>query len=297
MGMNVITKHYSQTFLFLFILYVFFLHSISNADNTNLIFKGCAEKKLQDPSGICTKNLKSLLISLVSQSRQKPFYTTTSGENKNMIMGLYQCKGDLSNSSCYNCISKIDDMLDKLCGKVVAARVHLCGCYLRYEVVGFKQVPETHLLYKVCGSKQESEDNDNGIVEKRDMAFDMIESGVKNGGKLFYSGSYKSLNVLGQCDGDLASDDCGDCVKSAEDQAKTECGDSLSAQIYLNKCYISYNFKSNEMPKKSSFPGTALQQHTQKTIALVVGGFAALGFFAVCVLFLKSVLKKKDDMQ
>ncbi|KAK2363887.1 F-box/FBD/LRR-repeat protein [Trifolium repens] len=33
--------------------------------------------------------------------------------------------------------------------------------------------------------------------------------------------------------------------------------------------------------------------HTERTVALAVGGVAALGFFIVCLMFLKSVLKKK----
>nr|KYP74128.1 Cysteine-rich repeat secretory protein 56 [Cajanus cajan] len=265
---------------------------MTDADNTNFVYKGCAVQKLHDSS---SQNLKTLLVSLVAQAEQKAFFTTTSGEGQNVIMGLYQCRGDLSNTACYDCVSKISDMLENLCGKVVAARVQLIGCYLRYEVVGFKQVPETQLLYKVCGSKMEG--YDDGFEERRDSAFGMVESGVKNGGKLFYTGSYQSLYVLGQCEGDLAKDDCGDCVKSAEDQAKAECGDSVSAQVYLHKCFISYSFypKGGSKSNMSSFPGSLGNQDTLRTIALAVGAFAALGFLIACLLFLKSVLKKKDD--
>jgi len=248
-------------FLFFFTVFWFLHLPMSDADNTNLVFKGCAEQKLQDPSGIYSQNLKSLLDLLVSQSEKKAFFTTTCGEGQNVIMGLYQCRGDLSNAACYDCVSKIPGMLENLCGKVVASRVQLTGCYLRYEIVGFKQVPETELLYKVCGSKKDSDDE--GFDERRDSAFGMVESGVKNGGNLFYTGSYQSLYVLGQCEGDLAEDDCGDCVKSAEDQAKAQCGDSVSAQIYLQKCFISYSFYPKEgrsssagrvTEKISSFP-------------------------------------------
>ncbi|KHN48941.1 Cysteine-rich repeat secretory protein 56 [Glycine soja] len=264
---------------------------MTDADNIYLVYKGCADKKLHDPSGIYSQNLKTLLDSLVSQSEKKAFFTTTYGEGQNVIMGLYQCRGDLSNTDCYNCVSKIPDMLENLCGKVVAARVQLIGCYLRYEIVGFKQVPETQLLYKVCGAKEES--YNDGFEERRDSVFGMVESGVKNSGNLFYSGSYQSFYVLGQCEGDLAKDDCGDCVKSAEDQAKAECGDSISSQVYLHKCFVSYSFYSKGGTNISSSPGRSLD--TQRTVALAVGAFAALGFLIVCLLFLKSVLKKKSD--
>jgi uncharacterized membrane protein len=35
------------------------------------------------------------------------------------------------------------------------------------------------------------------------------------------------------------------------------------------------------------------KQHTQKTVAIAVGGLAAFGFVIVCLLFVKSALKKK----
>lgn len=34
--------------------------------------------------------------------------------------------------------------------------------------------------------------------------------------------------------------------------------------------------------------------HTQKTVAVVVGGVAAAGFGVVCLLFAKSLFKKRD---
>ncbi|KAJ1416654.1 Gnk2-homologous domain [Sesbania bispinosa] len=261
--------------------------SSSAADNTNLVYKGCAEQKLQD-----SENLKSLLSSLVSASGQKGFAATTAGDGQNAITGAYQCRGDLTNSDCYTCVSKIPGMLGKLCGgDVAAARVQLSGCYLRYEVVGFKQVPQTQLLYKVCGSRKVVDGG--GFEVRRDSAFGMVENGVKSSGSLFYTGSYQSLYVLGQCEGDLGSDDCVACIKSAEEQAKLECGDSISSQIYLYNCYLSYSFYPNGVPTMSSSQGSGGHPHTQRTVALAVGGVAALGFLIVCLLFLKSVLKKK----
>ncbi|XP_022758517.1 cysteine-rich repeat secretory protein 56-like isoform X2 [Durio zibethinus] len=258
------------------------------ADYTTLVFKGCADQKFQDPSEVYLQNLKNLMSTLVSQSSQKTFSSTTTGQDPNAITGLYQCRGDLTTSQCYSCVSKIPEISDKLCGKAVAARVQLSGCYLRYEIVGFKQVPETELLYKVCGSSQAS---GTDFESRRDTAFGMAEDGVKSGSGLFYTGDYQSVYVLGQCEGDLATSDCGDCAKSAFQTAKDDCGDSISGQVYLHKCYISYSYYPNGVPAISSPSGT--RQRTQKTVAIAVGGVAALGFIVVCLMFLKSVLKKR----
>ncbi|KAG4193180.1 hypothetical protein ERO13_A07G204100v2 [Gossypium hirsutum] len=241
------------------------------ADDTNLVFKGCANQKFQDPSGVYLQNLKNLMSTLVSQSSQKTFSTTSSGEDPYAIMGLYQCRGDLTPSQCYTCVSKIPEMSDKLCGSAVAARFQLTGCYLRYEVVGFKQVPGTEFLYKVCGS---SRAGGTEFESRRDAAFNMAENGVKSGdggsgSSLFYTGTYQSVYVLGQCE--------------------------VSGQVYLHKCYISYSYYSNGVPTISSpsGAGTGTRQHAQRTVAIAVGGVAALGFIIVCLMFLKSVFKKR----
>ncbi|XP_057427936.1 plasmodesmata-located protein 2-like [Lotus japonicus] len=261
-----IRKRYHIPFLFLFtVSRLLLLHPMSDEDNsTKLVYKDCAEQKLHDPSGIFSQNLKALLASLVELSGQKAFSTTTSGSGENVIMGMFQCRGDLSNPACCSCVSKISDMLERgeLCSNLAAAaRVQLSECYLRYEVVGFEQVPETLLLYKVCGPKQVN--GIDGFEKRRDLVFGMVESGVRNGGKLFYTvNSSQSFYVLGQCEGDLANNDCVDCVKSAEDQAKIECGDSTSAEIYLHKCYISYTFYPNNgvCCLSPSLPGTTLEK-------------------------------------
>lgn len=232
--------------LFLFtVLFGFFPLAITEADYTKLVYKGCADQKFQDSNGIYAQNLKSLYDSLVSQSRQKPFSTTTSGDGQNSITGWYQCRGDLTTDQCYDCVSKVPDMATKLCDKAVAARVQLHGCYLRYEISGFKQVSDTELLYKTCGSIRAE---GTGFEQRRDTAFDMVEDGVKSGSSLFYTGTYQSVYVLGQCDGDLDPNNCGDCVKNAVQKATSECGDSISGQIYLQKCYLSYSYYPNGVP-------------------------------------------------
>ncbi|XP_062079699.1 plasmodesmata-located protein 1 [Humulus lupulus] len=284
----------SLTLFFFTILFVFFPSTTTGADYTKLVYKGCADQKFQDPNGVYSQNLKTLFQSLLSQSGQKPFSTTTSGEGQNSITGWYQCRGDLTTAQCSDCVSKIPDMATKLCDRAVAARVQLHGCYLRYELSGFKQVSESELLYKMCGSIRAQ---GAGFEQRRDTAFNMVEEGVKSGSSLFYTGSYQSVYVLGQCEGDLDANDCGDCVKKAIQKATSDCGDSISGQIYLQKCYLSYSYYPNGVPgtgiTSTTTEGGTGQNHTQRTVAIAVGGVAALGFLIVCLLFARSVMKKR----
>lgn len=124
----------------------------SASDNTALVYKGCAKQAFSDPTGVYSQALSALFGSLASQSSKARFFKTTSGSGQTTISGLFQCRGDLSNTDCYNCVSKLPQMTDSLCGKAIAARVQLYGCYILYEVAGFTQVSGMELLYKTCGT-------------------------------------------------------------------------------------------------------------------------------------------------
>ncbi|KAL4571114.1 hypothetical protein LXL04_017865 [Taraxacum kok-saghyz] len=80
----------------------------SYADLTTFVYKGCANQRFQDPSRISSQNLKSLYANLISQSSTTNFYNTTTGNGQltTSISGLYQCRGDLSNSDCNTCVKK-----------------------------------------------------------------------------------------------------------------------------------------------------------------------------------------------
>jgi len=112
----------------------------ATTEYTTLIYKGCARQQFSDPSGLYSQALSAMFGSLVSQSTKTRFYKTTTGTSTTTITGLFQCRGDLSNHDCYNCVSRLPVLSDKLCGKTIASRVQLSGCYLLYEVSGFSQI-------------------------------------------------------------------------------------------------------------------------------------------------------------
>ncbi|KAJ8527207.1 hypothetical protein K7X08_029684 [Anisodus acutangulus] len=238
--------------IFLFLSSLFsILDSSSSNELTNFVYKGCANQKFNDPSGVYSQTLNTLFNTLISQSSTNKFYKTTTGNGNSVISGLFQCRGDLSNDNCNQCIKKIPNMSLKQCGQSIAARIQLNGCYLRYEIVGFQPIGPTELLFKVCGSGQVSE---TGFGDRLDTALGEIAKGVSGSGNDFYAGGYQSVYVLGQCEGDLSNVDCVDCVKNGAGKAKSECGNSISAQIYLQQCYISYSYYPNGVPNKSLSP-------------------------------------------
>ncbi|XP_077227817.1 plasmodesmata-located protein 1 [Tasmannia lanceolata] len=250
-------------------------------DLYTLIYKGCSRQNSQDSNFQST--LTSLFNSLVAQSTTSRFFKTTSGSGQNALSGLFQCRGDLTNADCNNCVKKLPAMSTNLCGQTISGRIHLAGCYIVYQTSDFPQLSGTELLYKTCSGSKES------FEDKRNTAFANLETGIA-GGSGFYATTYGSVYVVAQCEGDLSVSDCGACVKEAVQRAEAECGNSIAGQIYLNRCYMSYSYYPNGVGHSS---GSG--QQTGKTVAIVVGGAAALGFGVICLLFLRSLWKKRDD--
>ncbi|KAL7126737.1 hypothetical protein ABFS83_14G207200 [Erythranthe nasuta] len=274
----------------------------SDDDYTNLVFKGCADQNFHDFDGMYKQTLKTLLDDLTTKSSAVKFYKTTSGDG-GAINGLFQCRGDLSNEDCYRCMKSAPEMASKLCGEALAARVQLTGCYLRYEISGFRQVSGTELLYKVCGSTRASGD---GFGDKLDTALAEIAKGVASGNGSssgFYAGEFQSVYVMGQCEGDLGGGgggcDCVNCVKRAADMAKSECGGgggAVSAQMYFQRCYISYTYYPGGVPgndQKSLSSSSSGKNSTEKTVAIAMGGLMSVGLVMACLLFTKSAFNKR----
>ncbi|KAF5784878.1 putative Gnk2-like domain-containing protein [Helianthus annuus] len=236
----------SKSHIFLLILSIYSsTSSSSSVDLTKFIYKGCANQKFQDPSGISSQNLQSLYQTLITQSSSTNFFNTTTGNNQltTSVTGLYQCRGDLPNSDCNTCVKKIPQTIQKVCGgDTIAARVQLDGCYLRYE-----------------------------------------------------------------CEGDLGSADCVSCVRSAVENARSACASSISGQIYLQQCYVSYTYYPNGVPGSGTGGGGGIQtgetqtgggdghRNTQKTVAIIIGGLAGLFLAIAFLLVLKSAFKKKKE--
>ncbi|XP_047977442.1 plasmodesmata-located protein 3-like isoform X2 [Salvia hispanica] len=263
--------------------------SKSAPDFSSIVYKGCAKQSFPDPTGVYSQALSSLYGTLLTQSSKSKFYKTSTGSGQSSISGLFQCRGDLSNLDCYTCVSRLPILIDKLCGKPIAARMQLSGCYMLYEVAGFAQISGMEMLYKSCGGTNAG---GAGFEQKRDTALNSLENGMSGG---FFTTSYEAVYVLGQCEGDVGANDCVECVKNAAQRAQVECGSSISAQIYLHKCFIGYSYYPNGIPKKSSPSSSGGGPNTGKTVAIIVGGAAGVGFLVICLLFARGLLKKKDD--
>lgn len=236
----------------------FHLHApllVSCADIYALIYKGCANQSF--PGGAVPQTVPALASTLSTQSSSAKFFKTSSSpssasSSSTSVFGLFQCRGDLSASDCASCVSRAASSWADVCGASVAARVQLAGCLALYEVSGFPQVSGVQMLFKTCGTGG----GGGGDFEvRRDTAFAQLESGIATSSGGFVATSYQAVYAMAQCEGDLSTGDCGQCVTQAVQHVEVECGGASSGQVYLDKCYISYSYYPHGVPHGGGMGG------------------------------------------
>ncbi|TKY52094.1 Cysteine-rich repeat secretory protein 11 [Spatholobus suberectus] len=285
-------SHSTILFTLTFLLFVFLPSSKPVSDYSTLVYKTCASQTFNDQlSQTYSQTLNSLFQQLIAQSSQHKFFKTTEAvSDDTAISGLFQCRDDIGKEDCFSCVNLLPQMSNTLCSDSISARVQLDRCYIHYET---EELPETtpgeskssNLLHKDCG--EPVVDYYIQFKELMDEAFVTLESGILNSNG-YYTTNYKSVKLMAQCEGDSDTCDCSNCVSDAVQVAKEECGTSLSAQIYLDNCFISYGIPGN------SVPGASRNSNAKKLAAILVGGAAALFLGFIFLSLLNSRFRKGD---
>ncbi|XVF06446.1 hypothetical protein REPUB_Repub06bG0048900 [Reevesia pubescens] len=284
----------SQTLTLLAFSQILILPNTEASSNySTLIYKNCTSETFTDSTKSHSDSLSSFFEELITKSSQEKFYKTTTLYDNNGISGLFQCRSDLSNNECYKCVTSVPEMSNTLCNKAVSARIQLHGCYVHYEADEFIEgSSKNELLHKICDEKKAVV---LGFEEVRDAAFAAVESGVIDGDHGYCKVNYELIQVIAQCEGDLGPCDCGKCVGLALQIAQEECGSSLSGQIYLDNCFISYGYYPDGIPDNLKRGREGRYNNSGKLVAIVLGGAVALFIGYILLLSLRKLGKKDDD--
>ncbi|XP_055809476.1 plasmodesmata-located protein 4-like [Solanum dulcamara] len=147
------------------------------------------------------------------------------------------------------------------------------------------------MLHKVCSKKRAKS---RSFLEEMSYAFaEIVSCGMNENG--FCDLSVGKVHVMAQCVGNLGDCDCGACVNKAVQIVHDECSYSLAGEIYLDGCYLSYNYGKNKVSSHDLDEGKGYGNGRQKLAAIVAGGIVATILLGVVYYFLKSCGKKDDD--
>ncbi|GAB4855794.1 hypothetical protein Ancab_024439 [Ancistrocladus abbreviatus] len=267
---------------------------LDSSRNSTLVYKYCAIKKFSDCNGPYSRTRLTLFELLLRHSSQSKFYSTVvkGDNNKGLpLSGHFQCRGYLSDQECYDCVRVLSS--NTFCADSAAARIQHTDCHLQYEFDG-EEVPGPDVTYKSCG---EAESIPNGFEETRNAAFEALKNGIESDIQGYYSVNYGSVFAMAQCEDGRGGSVCWECVNKAVDIAEEECGNSISGQVFMDVCFVSYEWSPNDGPN-DFHPEKKKEEKKQisgKVVAIAVGGAALLAVAIVYFRSLKSSRNKNDD--
>ncbi|KAI3459045.1 hypothetical protein Pfo_015708 [Paulownia fortunei] len=247
---------------------VLILHSVNTLiiDNQKLVYSQCSNQTSPNPSH--SSLLSALFQEFMARSSQSRFFETIVADDTIAISGTFQCRNDLSPDDCRSCVSKFPDMSTDTNSR-----------------------PD-QLLHRACSKHKV---NKNDFEEMKYAAFAALESGVMNGNG-FCEMTYESIHVVAQCAGSLGACDCVECVNNAvQIAAEDECRYSVSGEIYLDSCFISYDYYRNHGFGGYSDEDNGKGDKSPKLVAIVIGGLAVLSVGLAFCYFMRSFGKEKDE--
>ncbi|KAM0917926.1 hypothetical protein ACQ4PT_009322 [Festuca glaucescens] len=286
-------------------------------DYTAFVYAGCSQARYD--AGTQYAADVGTVLSALSDSAGSSTYATykpPSGATTGLV-GLYQCRSDLPAAVCGVCVKASVSKLSSLCNSAAGGAVQLRACFLRYGNDSFVGKQDTTVLFKKCGG--ESEGADAGVAALRDGALGALPAASSPAGEGSYrAGAAGYVQAMSQCVGDLDDKACTDCVSAAATQLKVGCNDASAGEVYLGKCYA--RFWSNAGTGGAAnggggggivgdggngvsggggtVPGTGgygfvprtyndVQDGSEKNIAIIIGGVAAIAIVVVFAVFLR----------
>ncbi|GJS67190.1 Gnk2-like domain-containing protein [Tanacetum coccineum] len=274
-------------------------NSFTVSHYTNFVYKKC-----RNETHIPKNLVSSLLQELAEKSKTSKFYQTSTGDDTFAVSGIFQCRGNLANENCHDCILNTITKLSCTSGGSLA-RVQLKGCYMSLEPEPEPQlehessrtndrvlfgVPKGYLQHKKCGERRSWFE---GLQEARDAVFEVVTKCVMSSRIGHCETTHEGMYATGQCAGSLEECECGECVSNAFQVAKDECWGSDSGEVYLENCFI--NFRDNQPNKGgrgSSSQGNSIGGGSGKVAAMVIGVGVALALLTTLCYCIRSSRKK-----
>ncbi|KAG8382716.1 hypothetical protein BUALT_Bualt05G0106300 [Buddleja alternifolia] len=270
----------SSLCLLLIILSHFTTPSISALES--FIFVGCSQLRY-DVGTPYESNVNSVLSSLVNSasfSNFNNFKISVPGSTpSDVVYGLFQCRGDLSNSDCHECVVNAVSRLGSTCVGASGGALQLEGCFVRYDNTSFLGVQDKGVVFSKCGP---SVGSDPDMWTRRDGVLSYLTAG----GQYFRVGGSGQIQGMVQCVQDLSMSECQDCASEAIQRLKSECASSAWGDMFLGKCYARYSERGY-----SSKSGN--DEEVEKTLAILIGLIAGVAILIVFLAFLSKLFEGK----
>ncbi|EOY28573.1 Cysteine-rich RLK 25 [Theobroma cacao] len=204
-----------KSFITLFFLSLF---SFTIKAQPAYVVHDCSNTITFPTNGTYQADLNHLLSSLSSNAtRGNRFYNTTSGRNSDMVYGLFLCRGDVSNSSCGECVSTATKDITQRCPVEKIANPRNVADQERFNQILADTMDAAATL---------------AVSARSDFKYFATREASISGFQTLYS--------LVQCTPDLSSGDCNACLRGAIAALPDCCSGKQGARVLKPSCNIRY---------------------------------------------------------
>ncbi|KAJ4816338.1 cysteine-rich RECEPTOR-like kinase [Rhynchospora pubera] len=199
-------------------------------------------------------NLQTLLTNLTTgaanSSTKFGFSKRTVGSIPSEIFGLALCRGDVSNSVCYSCLSQATQDIQNLCPYNKESTIYYDFCLLRFSNQNF--------IFSTDNSRQYLKWNNLNTTGSHAL-FDSyvhylmtttanyaaFNSSKKFGtAQLNQSEAFPRIYGLAQCTPDMSDSDCASCLNALVGEMPKWFSGKIGARILGVRCNIRYEIYS-----------------------------------------------------
>ncbi|CAA3002217.1 cysteine-rich repeat secretory 12-like [Olea europaea subsp. europaea] len=266
-----------------YLLVFSFLAHPSTSALQSFIYAGCSQLKY-NPGTPYESNVNSILASLVNSAAFSNYNNfKISLPDSNVVYGLFQCRGDLSNSDCHDCVTYAVSRIGTICGGASGGALQLDGCFVKYDNTSFLGDEDKTVVFKRCGP---SIGYDSDVLTQRDA----LLAYLTGGGQYFRIGGSGKAQGMAQCVQDLSTSECQDCLSEAITRLKSECQSSTWGDMFLAKCYARYS-ERGYTPKSDKDDDD--DNDMERTLAIVIGLIAAVALIIVFLSFFNKLCDSK----
>ncbi|GAV62659.1 Stress-antifung domain-containing protein/Pkinase_Tyr domain-containing protein [Cephalotus follicularis] len=227
------------------------LLSITTESQPTHLFNICPNSTTYTRNSTFQSNLNILLSSLTSNATLNSYavtngfyYSNASSSNPTeTAYGLFLCRGDVSASTCQDCVTFAASNITHYCPVRKEATIWYEQCFLRYSNESFFSIADTSPSFVMCNTNNVSEPerfNDLLGATMNDTATRASNAPRRFSAKKANFTAFQTLYSLVQCTPDLSSFDCNRCLLETISYLPQYCGGKQGGRLVGRSCNVRY---------------------------------------------------------
>ncbi|KAG7650440.1 Gnk2-homologous domain [Arabidopsis thaliana x Arabidopsis arenosa] len=204
-------------------------------------------------------NRETVLSSLRLRSSLGSYSNATAGISPDTVRGMFLCRGDISETSCSDCVQTATLEISRNCTYQKEAFIFYEECMVRYSDSSFfSLVDERPYIIRYSLSYAPNLDRfPQTLSDKMDeLIINATSSPSLSSTPYFledqervkqFEGSF-DIDTMAQCSPDLDPRNCTTCLKLAVQEMLECCNQSRWAQIFTPKCLLRYEATALSSP-------------------------------------------------